>query len=91
MNNLEGSNKLEQDKMLKFIPKLSSLEDNKALNQPISLEEVRSIVFNMNLEKSPRPDGFQVFFYQKCWDILGKYLWEAIEASRKGGSLMSKI
>lgn len=42
----------------------------------------------MNPEKSPGPDGFQALFYQKCWDILGKDLWEVIEASRKGGSLL---
>ena len=91
LNNLEGSNKFEQDIMLKFIPKLVSPEDNKVLNQPISFEEVRNVIFDMNPEKSPGPDGFQVFFYQKCWDILGNDLWEALEASRKGGSLLSEI
>ena len=77
--------------MLKEIPKVLSIEDNKFLNQPISFEEVKQVVFKLNPEKSPGPDGFQAFFYQKCWDILGKDLWEALEASRKGGSLLSEI
>lgn len=58
LNNLEGYNKFEQDKMLKFIPKLVSPEDNKVLNQPISFEEVKNVIFDMNPKKSPRPDKF---------------------------------
>ena len=67
--------------MIKFIPKLITPEDNKNLNRPITLEEVRFAVFNMNPDKSLGPDGFQAFFFQKCWDILGVGLWKAIEAS----------
>lgn len=91
LNNLEGSNKLEQDLLLKEIPKILTAEDNKLLNQPFSLEEVKQVVFNLDPEKSPGPDGFQAFFYQNCWNILGKDLWEALEASRKGCSILSEI
>ena len=34
---------------------------------------------------------FRSFFNKKCWDILGRDLWEALEVSWKGGSLLSKI
>ena len=58
LNKYEGSNKVAQDKMLKCIPKLISTEDNKFLNKPITLKEVKSVVFKMNLDKSPSPYGF---------------------------------
>ena len=45
----------------------------------------------MNPDKSPGPDGFQAFFFQKCWDIIGIDLWKALEAMRNGGSLLSEI
>ena len=77
--------------MLKFIPKLVTAEDNKILNRPINLEKVRTMVFNTSPDKSPGLDGFQAFFFQKCWDILGEDLWRAIEASRNGGSLLAEI
>lgn len=77
--------------MLEVIPKIIDKEDNKALNKPITYEEVKNVVFNMNPDKCPGLDGFQVFFYQKCWDIIGTELWEAIEASRQGGSLLAEI
>lgn len=91
LNNWEGSNREAQTILLGVIPKLVTTEDNKALNKPITLEEVRTVIFNMNPDKSPGPDGFQAFFYQKCWDIIGIDLWNSIEASRKGGSLLSEI
>lgn len=91
LNNYEGSNREAQSRMLKFIPKLVTVEDKKNFNRPIYLEEVRTVVFNMNPDKSPGPDRFQAFFFQKCWDILGEDLWRAIEASRNGGSLLAEI
>ena len=51
--------------MLEGIPKLFSLEDNKVLNKPISLEEVRKVVFTINPEKSLGPNGCQAFFLSK--------------------------
>ena len=91
LNNFEGSNRMAQSRMLEVIPKIINKEDNKALNKPITLEEVRKVVFDLNPDKSPGPDGFQAFFYQKCWDIIGTELWEAIEASRRGGSILAEI
>ena len=91
LNNFESSNKTAQDKMLMTIPSLITVEDNKSLNKPISLDEVKSAIFSMNPDKSPGPDGFQAFFFQKCWDIIGIDLWKALEAMRNGGSLLSEI
>lgn len=66
LNNYDNSNRVAQEKMLKAIPRVVTLEDNKTLNKPISLEEVRLVLFNMNPDKSLGPDRFQTFFYQKC-------------------------
>lgn len=91
LNNLESSNKLAQDKMLKNIPSIITKEDNKTLNKPISMEEVKVAIFSMHPDKSPRPDGFYAFFFQKCWEIIGMDLWKAIEATRNGGLLIIEI
>ena len=91
LNHYEGSNKEAQSKLLTVIPNLVSAEDNNFLNRSITLEEVRMVVFSMNHDKAQGPDGFQVFFFQKCWDIVGEDLWKAIEGSRKGGALLSEI
>ena len=62
LKNYEGSNREAQSKLLEVIPKLILAKDNKELNKPITLEEVRTVVFNMNPDKSLGPNGFGVFF-----------------------------
>ena len=49
---------IAQAKILENIPKVVSIEVNKALKSPTSLEEVRSMLFNMHLDSSPCPDRF---------------------------------
>ena len=77
LNNYEGSNRTAQDKLLKVIPKIVTMEDNKALNKPISLEEVKLVVFEINPDKSPGPDGFQAFFFSK---MLGYHRGRPMES-----------
>ena len=91
LNNFGSSNKSSQDEMLKHIPKLISEEDNKFLNEPFTLIEVKTTLFSMNLDKSPSPYGFQAFFFQQCWDILGVDLWKALEVTCNGGSILTEI
>jgi hypothetical protein len=74
LNNFEGSNKLAQDKMLKNIPSVITKEDNKILNKPISIEEVKTAIFSMHSDKSPGPDGFQTFF-SKNVGILSVWIY----------------
>lgn len=40
-------------------------EMNDALLSPISLQEVKNVVYDMRALKGPGPDGFQGVFYQK--------------------------
>ena len=91
LNNYDSSNRIAQEEMLKHIPKLITEEDNRFLNEPFTLQEVKIALFSMNPDKSPGLDGFQAFFFQQCWDILGEELWKALEATRNGGSILTEI
>lgn len=77
--------------MLRTIPKVITNEDNKFLNKAFMLEEIKEALLSLNPDKSPGPDGFQAFFFHKCWNILGEDLWKAIEATKKSGSLLAEI
>jgi hypothetical protein len=46
-----------------------SIEENAFLTPPYS-EEVRKVVFMMEHNKAPGPDGFPAEFYQTFWDII---------------------
>lgn len=51
-------------------PRLTE-EDSFALSQPFTEQEVKDAISHMSPLKSPGPDGFPAFFYQKYWHILG--------------------
>ncbi|MCI36510.1 RNA-directed DNA polymerase (Reverse transcriptase) [Trifolium medium] len=37
-----------------------------------SHDEIRAVVFALNKDSAPGPDGFGAFFYQHYWDIVKK-------------------
>jgi hypothetical protein len=51
------------------IPQVS-MEENGLLTAPYSEEEVKRVVFQMEHNKAPGPDGFPVEFYQSFWDTI---------------------
>ncbi|CAK8570795.1 unnamed protein product [Lathyrus sativus] len=52
------------------LTKLSPTE-SAYLEKPFGDDEVRSVVFNCNGNKSPGPDGFNFDFLKSCWDFVG--------------------
>jgi hypothetical protein len=75
-------------RVINHIPKLITLEQNAALNRPISKEEVEKLVKDMPLGKAPGPDGFTTDFFHHCWDIIGQDVWEVVEESRSSGQVL---
>jgi mannosylglycoprotein endo-beta-mannosidase len=51
------------------IPQLS-VEESNILTANFDIEEVKEAVMQMERNKAPGPDGFQVEFYQKNWDVI---------------------
>jgi hypothetical protein len=47
-----------------------SLEENSALEQPFSEEEVRLAIFGSYANGAPGPDGLSFLFYQTFWDVI---------------------
>lgn len=56
--------------VMRIIPKLVSTEDNAMLEAIPSMEEVKNIVFLMNDESAPGPEGITAFFYRFFWDLV---------------------
>jgi hypothetical protein len=54
----------------------------------VTLSEVEEMVKEMSQGKAPGPDGFTIDFFQTCWSIIGKYLWEAVEEARYLSSIL---
>jgi hypothetical protein len=53
-----------------------------------SIEEVERMIMEMKKGKALGPDGFTTDFFQKCWKIIGKDIWEVVEESRSSRSIL---
>jgi hypothetical protein len=54
-------------------------------------EEIRKVVFAMNKQKAPRPDGFSAGFFQKAWSIVGEDVSDAILEFFQTGRLLHRV
>ena len=81
------------DQLLSLVPNSITSRDNERLNQVITMEEVKETVDNMEEDRSPGPDGYNVNFITLCWDIVKKDLLKMIRKSQScnkiGGSTNS--
>uniref|UniRef100_A0A803P924 Reverse transcriptase domain-containing protein n=1 Tax=Cannabis sativa TaxID=3483 RepID=A0A803P924_CANSA len=64
------SSSINLGSVLEGIRPTVSREQNEALLEMVSEEEVRNALFQMHPDKSPGPDGMTPAFYQKHWNIV---------------------
>eukprot|EP00253_Pinus_taeda_P020601 PITA_20601 len=69
--------------LLSNIPLLVSSEDNSALTQPITEEEIIKVIWSMDSDKAPGPDKFTIHFYKTCWEIIKEDLLKMIKGFMK--------
>ncbi|XP_026399476.1 uncharacterized protein LOC113295352 [Papaver somniferum] len=58
------------DSLLEVIPKYITKEDQSMLDSIPNTEEIKSIIFSMDPDSSPVPDGFSGCFYRAYWQII---------------------
>ena len=69
-----SSNSDYNSDFLSNIPSLESKEENDELMQPFSEQEIIDVIWSMELDKAPGPDGFSFHFYRICWTTIRKDL-----------------
>jgi len=83
----------DEAEFLTTIPNLVSEEDNDSLMSPVTEEEITSIVWSMDPDKAPGPDGFTIHFYRICWEIIKIDLFRMIRGvlrkEKVGGGIKS--
>jgi hypothetical protein len=50
------------------------------LDQPFTMEEVKSVVFSCDPKKAPVLDEFSFLFYQSCWEIIKEDVMKLVYA-----------
>lgn len=73
------------------IPKIITADQNWALCRKISMEETEEAIRSMPNDKAPGPDGFTINFYKACWSTVKQDVWEAVEDSRRLGTILKSL
>ena len=70
--NLFCTNFVLQDQLLaeEVIPNLITTETNVMITMLPSHEEIKAVVFSLNKDSAPVPDGFGAYFFQLYWNIV---------------------
>lgn len=61
--------------------------DRNILSRDVTLEEVRSAVFDMSPKKSPGIDGFPAIFFQKAWHLVGESILALVRSALQDGKI----
>ena len=48
--------------------------------EPFTKEDTIDVIWSMESDKAPGPDGFSFQFYRVCWTVIKKYLQRMIKA-----------
>ena len=72
---------MEDAELMRLIPNAIKNSDNKALNQSITMDEIKRVVDGMEDDRSPGPDGFNANFINLCWDIIKNDLTKMVKKS----------
>ncbi|XP_071914116.1 uncharacterized protein [Coffea arabica] len=73
--------------LLQIIPPLILQEDNQALEDIPSMEEVKQAVYAMDGDSAVGPDGFTGKFFTFAWDIIAKDVYNAVVSFFCGAEL----
>ena len=74
-----------------YISKQISRAHCESLIEDITSEEVKKALFSIHPNKAPGPDGFNAFFFQRVWHIIGDDLTVAIQAFFISGHLLKEV
>jgi hypothetical protein len=58
-----------------------------SLFNPVTLEEIKSVLEKFKKDRSPGPDGWTTEFFISFFDLVGEDLLEMVEDSRRNGKL----
>lgn len=66
-----------------------TLDQQRSLDRPFSLTDVREAVFDMGPCKVPGPDGFHASFFQRLWHVVGNQVQACLGVLNGNNSVQS--
>jgi hypothetical protein len=80
-------NKAEQVKIAGYFPKIFKEEDSNRLSQPVTMEELKSVLCKFKKENIRGLDGWTSKFFTHFFDVVGQDLLNMVEEMRSLGSV----
>ena len=59
------------DALKPYVNQVLDAEHCRLLASPFSSEDITKSIFSLHSNKAPGPDGFNAFFFQQTWPIVG--------------------
>jgi len=84
----DSINTVEQVKIMRFYLTMLKDEETIKLFQPVSMEELKQVLFKFKKEKSPGLDGWTFEFFTYFFDIFGQDPLDMVEEMRRLGSMV---
>ena len=85
------NNCVDNGLVAKVIPTLVSTEENATLISMPLFDEIKNVMFDMNADGAPGPDGFGGHFFQHFWDIVGVDVVSSVQEFFCTGILIPNI
>jgi len=73
------STKFREDMIVANILRVVSEDENFMLVRCPFNDEIKKVVFTLNYDSAPGPDGFRGSFFHGCWDIVGSYVCNVVK------------
>ncbi|XP_043694296.1 uncharacterized protein LOC122645006 [Telopea speciosissima] len=77
--------------LLDVIPSSIGNMDQLMLDAIPDLGEIKAAVWDLDLDSSPGPNGFQGVFFRHCWEIIETDVWRAIINFFREGGLLPRL
>ena len=61
------------------------------MNRQVTLLEVEEAVKEMASGKALGPDGFTIYFFKDCWDLVKLDVWAVFEDSKRSSSILKSL
>ncbi|TYJ48346.1 hypothetical protein E1A91_A01G055500v1, partial [Gossypium mustelinum] len=65
--------------------------DVEKLEVPFSLEEIRDAIWSCEESKAPEPDGFNMCFFRRCWNIVKEDVFRMMSDFYRTGKMEKSI
>ena len=61
------------------------------LNSPFTEEKISKVIFQLDRDKAPGPDGFTIAMFQDCWDVIKEDLVRVLAEFHRSGIINQSI